>query len=114
LECQRTRIPPELVCANTFDDAGTPATLCVKLFALDGGSCNTGDDLTALGFPPTPVCPEAQVCDTNQNLCVNRKAEGDVCAVNEDCGPGLRCLSNGSSLVCTTYSDTDGPCGVDS
>jgi hypothetical protein len=109
LECQRTQLPPELVCARA-PDAGSAA--CVPTFAAPGGACNVGDDLTAAGLPPTPVCAETEYCDTAQNLCVPRKGGGVSCAADRECAAGTRCLA--TTGACTAYSDTDGGCGVDS
>jgi len=109
LECLRTRLPPELVCARA-PDAGS--AVCVKAFAPPGGFCNVGDDLTAAGLPPTPVCAEPEYCDTAQDRCVPRKGDGVGCANDRECAAGTRCLS--TTGACVAYSDTEGGCGVDS
>jgi len=111
LECQRTQLPPELVCARLPGDAGLPAA-CVRTFSPPGGPCNVGDDLTAAGLPPTPVCPETEYCDTALDRCVPRKPDGTACASDAECAAGTRCLS--STGTCTAYADTDAGCGVDS
>ncbi|HVE85979.1 MAG TPA: hypothetical protein VND93_24150 [Myxococcales bacterium] len=107
LECLRTQLPPELVCARA--DGGAA---CVKTFAPPGGDCNVGDGLASAGLPPTPICPEPEYCDTAQERCVPRKADGAGCASDGECQAGTRCLSTTSA--CAAYSDTDGGCGVDS
>jgi len=112
LECLRTQLPPELVCARPSGDAGAASATCVKAFAPSGGACNVGDDLTTAGLPPTPVCPETEYCDTAQDLCVPRKGEGVGCAADRECAAGTRCLS--TTGTCAAYADTDGGCGVDS
>ncbi|HZN94100.1 MAG TPA: Dickkopf N-terminal cysteine-rich domain-containing protein [Myxococcales bacterium] len=111
LECRRTQLPPELVCARASADAGTAA--CAPLFAPPGGACNVGDDLTAAGLPPTPICPETEYCDTAQSLCVPRRGDGAPCSGDGECAAGTRCLTTTGAGACTAYSDTEGSCGVD-
>jgi hypothetical protein len=108
LECLRTRLPPELVCARTLADGGAA---CAPLFSPPGGACDVGDSLATAGLPPTPICPETERCDTALDRCVPRQAAGDTCAGDGECAAGTRCLS--TTGTCTAYSDTDGGCGVD-
>lgn len=112
LECARTQLPPELVCARAPADAGAPAAVCVKTFSPPGGPCDVGDDLTAAGLPPTPICPETEYCDTALDRCVPRKSDGAGCASDGECAAGTRCLS--TTGTCTAYAGADGGCGVDS
>ncbi len=102
------------VCSNVCTAAGMTCTAssecCVSLVCTANGTCETCDRCNPAGVPTG--CMTSEVCTTDAagcHVCQPLSREGEPCANNTECQPGLFCASG---LFCARACTSDAECGT--